>query len=110
MRESKIEPEELALAKDSIARSLPGLFETTPEAASSIGQLFVHSLPLGYYHDLPDRIRKVSAEEVQNVAGRYIKPEEMVIVAVGDRDRIEPELSKLNLGPIEIRDARGNLK
>ncbi len=110
MRESEISPEELVVAKDSIARSLPGLFETTPEAASSIGQLFVHNLPMNYFRDLPDRIQQVSAEEVQQAAREYIKPEEMVIVAVGDRSRIEPELSKLNLGPIEIRDADGNPK
>jgi zinc protease len=110
MRESEINPEELAVAKDSIARSLPGLFETTPEAASSIGQLFVHNLPMNYFHDLPGQIEKVSAEEVQRVAREQIKPEEMVIVAVGDRSRIEPELSKLNMGPVEIRDADGNPK
>jgi hypothetical protein len=31
----------------------------------------------------------------------------MIIVAVGDRAKIEAELKKLNLGPIEIRDAEG---
>jgi len=108
MRESQIEPQELAVAKDSIARSLPGLFETTPEAASTIGQLFVHELPQNYYHDLPGQIQNVSAADVKTVAEMYLKPEEMVIVAVGDRDKIEPELAKLNLGPIEIRDSRGN--
>ena len=55
MREGEVTLEELATAKDSMARSLPGLFETTPESASSIGQLFVHNLPLNYYHDLPER-------------------------------------------------------
>jgi zinc protease len=108
MHESAIEPEELATAKDSIARSLPGQFETTPESASSIGQLYVHRLPLSYYHDLPEQIQKVSAAEVQRVAQKYLKPEEMVIVAVGDRNKIESELEKLNLGPVEIRDSSGN--
>jgi len=32
----------------------------------------------------------------------------MVIVAVGDRAKIEPELKKLNL-PIEVRDAEGKV-
>jgi zinc protease len=108
MRDSRITPEELATAKDSISRSLPGLFETTPESASSIGQLFVHNLPLNYYQSLPESIESVSAARVQEVAQKYLKPEEAVIVAVGDRSRIEPELEKLNLGPIEIRDSMGN--
>jgi zinc protease len=108
MRESEIAPEELVTAKDSIARSLPGLFETTAEAAASIGQLFVHNLSPGYYRDLPEQIQSVSAADVMQAARKYLKPEETVIVAVGDRSRIEPELAKLNLGPIEIRNPSGN--
>ena len=108
MREGILTAEELATAKDSIARSLPSLFETTPESASSIGQLFVHNLPLDYYHDLPKEIESISAAGVQRVAWKYLQPEEMVIVAVGDRGKIETELAKLNLGPIEIRDSAGN--
>jgi zinc protease len=109
MRETRVTQEELATVKDSISRSLPGMFETTPDAASSIGQLYVYNLALTYFRDLPDRIQNVSAEEVQRVAQKYLKPEEAVIVAVGDREKIQPELEKLNLGPIEIRDAGGKI-
>jgi zinc protease len=109
MRDTEVTPEELATAKDSISRSLPGMFETTPESASSIGQLFVHNLPLTYFHDLPGMIENVSADEVRQVARKHLRPEEAVIVAVGDRKKIEPELEKLNLGPIEIRDSSGEL-
>jgi zinc protease len=42
------------------------------------------------------------------MAQKYVRPDEAVIVAVGDRSKIEPELQKLNLGPIEIRDPEGN--
>jgi zinc protease len=91
-----------------MARSLPGQFETSPDSASSIGQLFVHNLPLDYYHGLPERIQGISAAAVRHVAQQYLKPRETVIVAVGDRRKIEPELEKLNLGPIEIRDPSGN--
>jgi len=41
---------------------------------------------------------------VRRVAGKYLMPESMVIVAVGDRSKIEPELGKLNLGKIETSD------
>ena len=92
-----------------IARSLPGLFETTPVAASSIGQMFVYGLPLNYFHDLPNRIQDVSAEDVRQAARKYLKPEEAIVVAVGDRRKIEHELRKMNLGPVEVRDSDGNL-
>ena len=107
IRESEIEPDELATARQSIAQSLPGMFETTPEAAASIGQLFVHNLPLNYYHELPDEIERISASDVHRAARAYLMPENAVIVAVGNRDRIQPELEKLGL-PIEVRDSAGN--
>jgi zinc protease len=108
MRENPISPEELVTAKDSISQSLPGLFETTPDTASSIGQLFTYGLPSTYFHDLPKRIQTVSAKEVQRVAQKHLRPEEAVIVAVGDRGKIESELIKINYGPVEVRDSDGN--
>jgi zinc protease len=104
MRESRLAPEELAAAKDSMARSLPGAFETTAETASTIGQLFVHNLEPSYYRDLPERIQAVSADDVQRAAQKYLRPEAAVIVAVGDREKIERGLEKLKLGPMELCD------
>ena len=108
MRTTFPTPEELTMAKDSIARSLPGLFETTPQAASSIGQLFAYNLAQDYYRWLPGQIDSVTAEDVRRVAETYLKPSRMVVVAVGDRAKIESELARLQLGPIEVRDSAGN--
>ena len=88
MRSRDVLPEELATAKDSIARSLPGLFETTPQAASTIGQLFVHDLPADYYRSLPGEIDGVTADDVRRVAGKYLQPGQMIVVAVGDQSKI----------------------
>lgn len=104
IRTGDLIPAELATAKDSLDRSLPGYFETTSDSASSIGQLFVHGLPPDYYHDLPETIRSISAAQVREAAARHLDPERAIIVAVGDRKKIEPELAQLKLAPIEIRD------
>ena len=107
MRATDVSAEELKIAKDSFARSLPGLFETTGQAAQSVAQLFIYNLPLDYYRSLPAKIDAVTVADVRRVAGKYLLPDSMVIVAVGDRSKIEPELSKLNLGKIETRDMGG---
>ncbi len=99
---------ELSAAKDSIVHSLPGLFETTYDTTSSIGQLFVYSLPHTHFHDLPEMIQAITIEDVQAMAMKHLKPEEAVVIAVGDCDRIEKELEKIDLGPIEKRDESGN--
>jgi len=44
------------------------------------------------------------------MAQKYLRSEKMVVVAVGDRAKIEPALAKLGLGTVEIRDAEGQLK
>jgi zinc protease len=100
-------PEEVAMAKDSIARSLPGYFETTGQTAATIGQIYVYSLPIDQYRTLPGQIDAVTAADMHRVAEKYLKPPELVIVAVGDRSKIEPGLRKLAFGPVEIRDLNG---
>ncbi|HKQ54018.1 MAG TPA: hypothetical protein VJT74_16700, partial [Pyrinomonadaceae bacterium] len=60
-----------------------------------------------FYSTLPARIDAVTAADVQRVAEKYLKPDATVVVAVGDRAQIEPELEKLNLGPVEDRDLDG---
>ena len=109
MRETLMTPAELSLSKDSIARSLPGRFERGTEAAASFAELFTYDLPLDYYASLPDRINAVTAEKAQAVAQKYILPEKMIVLAVGDRAKIEEELKKLNLGKLEIRDTEGKI-
>ncbi|HYG80751.1 MAG TPA: hypothetical protein VD861_10205, partial [Pyrinomonadaceae bacterium] len=56
---------------------------------------------------LPARIDAVTAADVQRVAEKYLRPDATVVVAVGDRSKIEPELQKLNLGSVESRDLDG---
>jgi zinc protease len=108
MRRSEPTCDELLRAKESLARSLPGMFETTSQAASTIGQLFVHHLAEDYYRTLPNSIDAVASSEVRRVAAKYLQPENVIIVAAGDRAKIERDLRDLKLGPVEIRDLEGN--
>jgi len=58
---------------------------------------------------LPERINAVTIEQVQSVAQKYIHPEKMIVLAVGDRAKIEEDMKKLNLGKVEIRDTDGKV-
>jgi zinc protease len=107
IRTSDVTTDELKTAKDSFARSLPGLFETTAQTVGSLSQLFVYNLPLDYYRQLPAQIDAVTTADIRRVAEKYLTPNSMVIVAVGDRSKIEAELKKLDLGAIEVRDLDG---
>ncbi len=110
IRTSEPSPEELMLSKESLARSLPGQFETTPQAASTIGEIFVYGLPLDYYHELPARITAISAADVRRVADAHLAPDRTVVVAVGDASKISSQLTHLKFGAVEILDMEGNPK
>jgi zinc protease len=109
MIETTMTSAELSLAKDSQSRSLPGIFETDSGEAGALSELFVYNLARDYFSDLPDRLNAVTAEDAEAVAKKYLHPDQLILVCVGDRAKIEPELVKLDLGAIEIRDADGNV-
>ena len=101
MTESPMKTEELARAKDARTQSLPAGFQTSQAAAASFAQIFIYDLGLDYYSHVAERVSAVTADQSLAAAKRYLVPERMVIVAVGDRAKIEPELRKLNI-PVEV--------
>ena len=108
IRTAPLSAEELKFAKDSFSLSLAGRFETSQESAGTFGELFTYDLPLTYYASLPEQINTVTAEQVQRVATEHVHPDTAVVIAAGDRTKIEPELKKLEIGPVEVRDFEGN--
>ncbi|PYT93815.1 MAG: peptidase M16 [Acidobacteria bacterium] len=109
MRDTQMTPEEMKLAKDSITRSMPGRFERGTDAAGTFAELFTYDLPLDYFSKFPGAIDAVTPEQAQAMAQKYIHPEKVVVVAVGDRAKIAEEMKKLNLGKTEIRDTDGHV-
>ncbi|MCL4523575.1 MAG: insulinase family protein, partial [Acidobacteria bacterium] len=93
-----------------LVRSIPGDFETSGSAAGSYSNIYIYDLGLDYYAKYPAKIMGVTSADAQAVAKKYFVPGELIVIAVGDRAKIEPELAKLNLGPVEIRDVDGNVK
>jgi zinc protease len=109
MRERPVSDEELETAKLSIKRAMPGRFETVSEVTGALADIAVYGLPLDEYATRPARIDKVTAEDVMKAAKAHLHPEQMKIVVVGDRAKLEPTLETLHLGAIEERDAYGDL-
>jgi zinc protease len=56
---------------------------------------------------LPDQFRRVTAAQVQAAANKYLAPEKMKVIAVGDKAAVLPQLRNLGLGEPESRDADG---
>lgn len=107
LREAPLPDAELAAARNAQLLSLPGQFETNADVGASLTELFVYGLPDDYYDGLARRLAEVGAADVQEAARRWLDPDRMVVVAVGERRRILPQLQKLGLGQPEARDDDG---
>ena len=99
--------DELKRSKDALANSLPGAFETSADAAASFSNVYIYDLGLDYYTHYAESVNSISSEQALAVAKKYLVPDQLIVIAVGDRAKIEPELRKLNLGVVEIRDPEG---
>jgi zinc protease len=100
---------EVNLAKNFSLQSLSGLFETDSFTSMLMGDLFIYNLPVDYYRSLPRQYDSLTSADIAAAARKQVHPEQMVIVAVGDRAKIQSGLEKLGFGPIEFRDSFGNL-
>jgi zinc protease len=92
---------ELRRAKDSIILSLPGDFESDFGVNGQLSNLWLFGLPLDYYTSLPGKIEAVTSADTTAAAAKYIHPENLLVIAVGDKAKIESGLKDLKLGPVE---------
>ena len=99
--------DELKKSKDALANSLPGAFETNANVAASYANVYIYNLGLDYYGHYAEEVNAISADQTLAAAKRYVVPDKLIVIAIGDRKTIEPELRSLNLGAVEIRDADG---
>jgi len=93
---------ELDAARDYLVGVFPLRFETPPAVVGAIAGLFIHGLPMDELDQYRPAIEAVTAADVQSVAERYIKPDELAIVLVGDADAILPALEGAAIGPIVV--------
>lgn len=91
-------PDELEMAKASLTRGYARHFESSGQVGHALAQLVVHDLPDETFETFAPRVNAVGAEDVTRVAKGHLDPDRLVIVAVGDRSRIEPELASLGRG------------
>ena len=106
--ERPITQAELAKIKDKQVLELPGLWETNRAVVGSIVEIVRFDLDDKYFDSYADRVRGLSLEQVSQAADQVIRPNSLVWVVVGDREKVEPGIRELGFGEIRILDTDGN--
>jgi zinc protease len=107
IRGGMVTEEELAAAKSNLIKQLPGRFETAAETAGTMAGLATYKLPLDEFTNRPARVQKVTREDVQRVAQKYLVADRVKVIAVGDAATIRAGLGALGLGEAEVRQPPG---
>jgi zinc protease len=102
--------EELQTAKDSLIQRLPATFASVSAINGALTTLWSQGLPDDYYQQYAKAIAAVSKEDVLRVAKQYIDVDNLAIIIVGDRAKIEAPLKAANVAPIAYLDIEGDPK
>ena len=102
-----ISPEEMTFMKNSISQAEAREYETPYQKLSLLSRIMRYDLPKGYISKQNQILEAISQDEINGLAKKYLDPEKMIIVAVGDKKEILPSLKKLGYPIVEL-DAQGN--
>jgi len=105
IRDEKVPDEELDAARRSVVARFALSLESPGQLIGYAITRKAYKFPADYWDKYPAQIAAISADDVQRVARKYINPETMQVVAVGDAGKIKSILEKY--GPVEIVDASG---
>ncbi len=106
IRDEKVSEQELSDAKNYLAGVFPIRAETQEGLTSLIVSQKIAGLPDDYLQTYRDQINAVTIEDVEAMAKKYIEPDKMAIVIVGDAAEVLPQVRHY-AEKIEVFDTEG---
>jgi predicted Zn-dependent peptidase len=105
IRDEKVSADELEENKRSVVASFALSLEQPNTLLSYEITRRIYGFPEDYWETYPSRVMAVTADDVQRVARKYLNPEALQIIAVGDASKIRTVLEKF--GTVTVYDAEG---
>ena len=106
IRDEDVADNELADAKNFLTGVFPIRAETQEGLTNLIVSQELYGLPDDYLQTYRDEVSAITAADVRRVAKKYIRPEKLAVVVVGDAAEILPQ-AKDYASKLEIFDADG---
>jgi zinc protease len=103
-----ITDDEMQSAKNALIQSLPSRFASVGGVSNSVSEIYAQDLPEDYYQSFVNRVNAVTKDDVLRVAQKYIDPQHLAIVIVGDKAKIEGPLAATKIAPLVYLDVNGD--
>jgi zinc protease len=95
IRKEPISQSELALAKDTVLNSFIFNFQDPGQTLSRLLRYEYYGYPKDFIFQYRKGVEKTSISDVQRVAQKYLQPNKIVTLVVGNQKEIQPPLSSL---------------
>lgn len=95
---------ELKRAKDDILNTFLFRYDTRGKVLAERVRLEFYGYPADYLEKYEAALKSVSLADVAAAAKKYIHPEQMAVLVVGNQAEIKPGLEELKLGPVHPVD------
>jgi zinc protease len=96
---------------DSVMRNvtsrLPGRFATLDALEGAAITSINLGLPDDYWSRYAGGMRSLNDKQLAGAAARYVRPDEVVWLVIGDLRKVEPGIRKLGWGEVTVLDADG---
>jgi zinc protease len=106
VRNEVVDADELNRIKNNMSGSFARSLENPATIAAFALNIARYNLPKDYYRNYLKNLAKVTPQQVQMMARKYILPDNMHIVVVGNAKQVAPGLEKY--GPVKYYDVYGN--
>ncbi len=107
LRKDLVSPAELDQAKAYLSGSFARALETQDGVAEAVLHLKLQRLPADFYDTYVQKIQAVTPSGARRAALTFIRPDELVIVAVGDASVVKAALAKFSKSPVVMVDQDG---
>ncbi|MFZ0429398.1 MAG: pitrilysin family protein [Acidobacteriota bacterium] len=84
IRREPVSDAEMETAVNYYLESFANAFESPQDTMANFAELEMTGKPMDYYQTFRDNVRRVTKARVQEVANKYIHPDQLVITIVGD--------------------------
>ncbi len=89
LKAEPLTPSELASVKDGLVESFPARWASRQAIANRFAQEHLEGWPEDWWADYRERVKGVTAADVQRMAKKLLDPAQLVILAVGKASEIE---------------------
>ncbi len=103
-----ISAEDLAFTKNALIKSNARRFETLDALMSMLDNIAKYNLPTNYIKEREKIVQDMSLETHRQLAEKYMIPDKMIHLVVGDAETQLEALKELGLGDPIMLDKRGN--